>query len=139
MKEGARATGKAQLPVLARSMLDVFTLIVAEKDYLRCFAHSHGGTGCGAALLCFRITTILGKPAHLLRNSHAPLSHSILRYYYTMARGTQQTREDSPRFTIDCVLANVSTQLQADGCVLESVEEGHKLITPGHLRVGDTG
>jgi len=55
-----------------------------------------------------------------------------------MVQGTQQTREDSPRFTIDCVLANGSTQLQADGCVLESVEEGHQLITPSHLRVGDT-
>ena len=55
-----------------------------------------------------------------------------------MAQGAQQTREYSPKFTIDCVLANVRTQLQADGCVLESVEEGHQLITPGHLRVGDT-
>jgi hypothetical protein len=35
----------AHPPVLARSMFDVFTLIVAETDYLRCFAHSHGGTG----------------------------------------------------------------------------------------------
>jgi len=55
-----------------------------------------------------------------------------------MAQGTQRTWEYSPRFTIDWVLANVSRQLQADGCVLESVEEGHQLITPGHLRVGDT-
>ena len=54
-----------------------------------------------------------------------------------MAQGTEQTREDSPRFTIDCVLANVSTQLQADGCVLESLEDGHKLITPDYLRAGD--
>ena len=65
-----------------------------------------------------------------------------MRYYYKMAQGAQQTREDSPkfttRFTIDCVLPLASTQLQADGCVLESVEEGHQLITPGHLRVGDT-
>jgi len=45
---------------------------------------------------------------------------------------------DSPKFTIDCVLANVSTKLEADGCVLECEEEGHKLITPDHLRVGDT-
>ena len=45
-KDGARATVEAQPPVLARAMFDVFTLIVAEKDYLRCFAHSHGGTGC---------------------------------------------------------------------------------------------
>jgi hypothetical protein len=53
-----------------------------------------------------------------------------------MAQWTQQTREDSPgfntRFTIDCVLP-----LQADGCVLENIEDGHKLITPEYLRAGD--
>jgi hypothetical protein len=58
-----------------------------------------------------------------------------------MAQGAQDTREDSPkfttRFTIDCVLPLASTQLQADGCVLESLEDGHKLITPDHLRTGD--
>jgi len=54
-----------------------------------------------------------------------------------MAQGIQQTREDSPRFTIDCVLPLASTQLQADGCVLESLEDGHKLITPDYLRAGD--
>ena len=58
-----------------------------------------------------------------------------------MAQGTQQTREDSPRFTtrvtIDCVLPLASTQLQADGCVLENLEDGHKLITPDYLRAGD--
>ena len=58
-----------------------------------------------------------------------------------MAQGTQQTREDSPRFTtrftIDCVLPLASTQLQADGCVLENLENGHKLITPDYLRAGD--
>ena len=54
-----------------------------------------------------------------------------------MAQGTQQTGGDSPKFTIDCVLASGCTQLQADGCVLESSEDGHKLITPDHLRAGD--
>jgi hypothetical protein len=54
-----------------------------------------------------------------------------------MAQGTQQTGGDSPRFTIDCVLPLASTQLQADGCVLEIVEHGHKLITPDYLRAGD--
>jgi hypothetical protein len=58
-----------------------------------------------------------------------------------MAQGTQQVREDSPgfntRFTIDCVLPLASTQLQADGCVLENLEDGHKLITPDYLRAGD--
>ena len=58
-----------------------------------------------------------------------------------MAQGAQQTREVSPRFTtrftIDCVLPLASTQLQADGCVLESIEDGHKLISPDYLRTGD--
>lgn len=44
---------------------------------------------------------------------------------------------DSPKFTIDCMLANVSRQLEADGCVLERLEAGCKLITPDHLRAGD--
>ena len=58
-----------------------------------------------------------------------------------MAQGAQHTREDSPRFTtrftIDCVLPLASTQLQADGCVLENLEDGHKLISPDYLRAGD--
>jgi hypothetical protein len=58
-----------------------------------------------------------------------------------MAQGTQQTRWDNPKFTIDCVLANVSSQLEADGCVLERLEGGHKcghkLTTSDHLAAGD--
>ena len=54
-----------------------------------------------------------------------------------MTQGRQQTWWDSPKYTIDCVLANVSRQLEADGCVLERVEAGCKLITPEHLRAGD--
>jgi hypothetical protein len=48
-----------------------------------------------------------------------------------------QTCWDSPEFTIDCVLANGSMQLEADGCVLECLEGGCKLTTPDHLRAGD--
>jgi hypothetical protein len=55
-----------------------------------------------------------------------------------MAQEILQTAWPSPKFTIDCVLAKVSTQLEADGCILERVEAGCKLITPDHLRVGDT-
>lgn len=54
-----------------------------------------------------------------------------------MAQGTQQTGGKSPKITIDCVLASESTRLQADGCVLERSGDGHKLITPDHLRAGD--
>ena len=48
-----------------------------------------------------------------------------------------QTCGDSPEFTIDCVLANGSRQLEADGCVLEYLEGGYQLTTPDHLRTGD--
>ncbi len=54
-----------------------------------------------------------------------------------MAQGKQQTWWDSPKFTIDCVLANVSGQLEADGCVLEYLEDGCKLTPPDHMRAGD--
>jgi len=54
-----------------------------------------------------------------------------------IARGIQQTGANSPKITIDCVLASESTRLQADGCVLERSGDGHKLISPDHLRAGD--
>jgi len=54
-----------------------------------------------------------------------------------MAQGKQQSEWDSPKFTIDCVLANVNRQLEADGCVLERLEGGCKLTTPDHLTAGD--
>jgi hypothetical protein len=58
-----------------------------------------------------------------------------------MAQGKQQTSWDRPKFTIDCVLANGSGQLEADGCVLERLEGGHKcghkLTTPDRLTAGD--
>ena len=54
-----------------------------------------------------------------------------------MTQGNQQTWWDSPKFTIDCVLAHVSNHIQADGCVLERIEGGCKLTTPEHLRAGD--
>ena len=49
----------------------------------------------------------------------------------------QQACWDSPKFTIDCVLAHISSHIQADGCVLERLEGGCKLSTPEHLRAGD--
>ena len=54
-----------------------------------------------------------------------------------IARGIQQTGANGPKITIDCVLASESTRLQADGCVLERSGDGHKLISPDHLRAGD--
>lgn len=54
-----------------------------------------------------------------------------------MAQGKEQTWWDSPKFMIDCVLANVSSHLEADGCVLERLEGGCKLTTPEHLKAGD--
>ena len=54
-----------------------------------------------------------------------------------MTQENQQIWRDSPKYTIDCVLANVSSQIEADGCVLECLEDGCKLSTPEHLRAGD--
>ena len=54
-----------------------------------------------------------------------------------MAQGKQQIWWDRPKFTIDCVLANVSRQLEADGVVLERVEAGCQLTTPEHLSIGE--
>jgi len=54
-----------------------------------------------------------------------------------MMASETQTCWDSPEFTIDCVLANGSRQLEADGCVLERVEAGCQLTTPDRLRAGD--
>jgi len=55
-----------------------------------------------------------------------------------MAQGKLQTSWARPKFTIDCVLANIGMGLEADGCVLERIEARCKLTTPGHLRAGDT-
>jgi len=54
-----------------------------------------------------------------------------------LAQEKQQIWWNSPKFTIDCVLAKVRRQHEADGCVLEHLEAGCKLITPDHLRAGD--
>jgi hypothetical protein len=54
-----------------------------------------------------------------------------------MTQTKQKTGWDSPQFTIDCVLANVNGQLEADGRVRETVETGCRLATPDHLRAGD--
>ena len=37
-----------------------------------------------------------------------------------------------PKFTIDYMLVNVSTQLEVDECVLACEEEGHTRTTPAH-------
>ena len=49
----------------------------------------------------------------------------------------QQTSWASPKFTIDCLLANVNRQLEADGCVLEFSEAGCTPTTPDQMAVGD--
>ena len=55
----------------------------------------------------------------------------------TQRKQPQLSGWDSPRFLIDCVLTNVTRQLEADGCVLERLETGCKPTTPDHLRAGD--
>ena len=49
----------------------------------------------------------------------------------------QKTGWASPKFTIDCLLVNVSRQLEADGCVLEFSETGCTPTTPDQMAVGD--
>jgi len=54
-----------------------------------------------------------------------------------MAQGKQPTCLYSPKVTIDCLLASVSRQLEADGCVLEFSEAGCRFTTPDHITIGD--
>jgi len=54
-----------------------------------------------------------------------------------MAQAKQRTWSQNQKFTIDCVLANGSRQLEADGCVLECITAGCKLTTPEHLTAGN--
>lgn len=54
-----------------------------------------------------------------------------------MAERNQQTCWYNPNLTIDCMLASVSSQLEADGCVLEFSEASCTLTTPDHLTPGD--
>lgn len=54
-----------------------------------------------------------------------------------MAQRKQQTCWYNPNLIIDCMLANVSSQLEADGCILEFSEDSCKLTTPDHLTPGD--
>ena len=54
-----------------------------------------------------------------------------------MAQRKQQPCWYSPNLTIDCILANVGTQLEADGCVLEFSETSSRLKTPDQLTPGE--
>jgi hypothetical protein len=54
-----------------------------------------------------------------------------------MPQRKQQTCWYNPNLTIDCMLANVSSQLEADGCVLEFSEASCTLTTPDHLTPGN--
>ena len=49
----------------------------------------------------------------------------------------QQASWASPKFTIDCLLANVSRQLEADGCVFKFSEAGCTPTTPDQMAVGN--
>jgi hypothetical protein len=54
-----------------------------------------------------------------------------------MAQRKQQTCWYNPNLTIDCMLANVSSQLEADGCVLDFSEASCTFTTPDHFIPGD--
>jgi hypothetical protein len=54
-----------------------------------------------------------------------------------MAQEKQQTCWSIPNLVVDCMLASVTKQLEADGCVLEFTEASCKVTTPDHLVPGD--
>jgi hypothetical protein len=54
-----------------------------------------------------------------------------------MAQQRPQTCLYNPNLTIDCMLTNVSRQLEADGRVLQFSEARCTLATPDHLTPGD--
>jgi hypothetical protein len=54
-----------------------------------------------------------------------------------MAQAKQQTKGKSPKCAIDCLLANVASHIEADGCVHEYSETGCSRITPDRMRGGD--
>ena len=54
-----------------------------------------------------------------------------------MAQEKRQACWHSPTLTIDCMLSNVSGQLEADGCLIELSEANSKLATPNDLIAGD--
>ena len=49
----------------------------------------------------------------------------------------RQSSSYTPKLTIDCMLARVIGQLEADGCVLELSDATCKVTTPDHLIPGD--
>jgi len=54
-----------------------------------------------------------------------------------MAIGKQQACWAIPNLTIDCMLARVHRQLEADGCVLRINESSSQVATPDQLAPGD--
>ncbi len=42
-----------------------------------------------------------------------------------------------PNLVVDCMLAGVTKQLEADGCILKFTEASCKVTTPDHLVPGD--
>ncbi|HEX8751240.1 MAG TPA: hypothetical protein VF732_09015 [Nitrospira sp.] len=54
-----------------------------------------------------------------------------------MALGKQQTCWAIPNLTIDCMLARVHQELEADGCVMKFSESSSQVATPDLLVPGD--
>ena len=71
----------------------------------------------------------------LLRGSQTSLLRITLAT--RMALGKQQTCWATPNLTIDCMLARVHQQLEADGCVLTFNESRTQVATPDLLIPGD--
>ena len=56
---------------------------------------------------------------------------------FTMALGKHQTCWAIPNLTIDCMLARVHKELEADGCVMKFSESSSQVATPDLLVPGD--
>jgi hypothetical protein len=80
------------------------------------FQPAPSGTGCESVVPCLALTAP-GLP-HFLRDSHAPIA-ILYSVQNAMALGKQQIYWDSPEFTVDYMLRNVSMQLEANGCAFE--------------------
>ncbi len=78
----------------------------------------------------------IGYFPHLLRNSQISPAGSILPLT-TMVQRKRQSSSYNPKLTIDCMVANVSKQLEADGCVLELSDASCKVTSPDQLITGD--
>jgi hypothetical protein len=94
----------------------LYRVALAQSPSLS-FQPAPSGTGCESVVLCLALTAISDLP-HFLRDSHAPIA-ILYSVQNAMALRKQQIYRDSPEFTVDYMLRNVSMQLEANRCAFE--------------------